>query len=139
VALARSRATSYAIVVHDAAVTVFAAIGIRALIALRLPLARLFSLRYRLVVALVGAGGALGTVIACLGPIRQAVRASPVGVLRVCCISVSARRASVLRGENSCAARAHEICPTRTEVRVVLDPVRVIHVLARPQLEKQRT
>jgi predicted permease len=75
------------VVVHDAAVTVFAGIGIGAFIALffTFGLAQgLFTLRYELVVALAGAEVVLlGTaVIACLGPVRQAVRANPVDVLR---------------------------------------------------------
>ena len=44
----------------------------------------LFNVRYELVVALVGAEGALFgvAILACVGPLRQAVRANPVEILR---------------------------------------------------------
>jgi ABC-type antimicrobial peptide transport system permease subunit len=76
-------------VLHDTAVTVLAGIGIGAFIALGAahPLAdSLFNVRYELAYALVGAELALlcASFAACLGPIRQAVRANLVDVLRAC-------------------------------------------------------
>ena len=75
------------VVVHDATVTVLAGIGIGAFLALSFTenLAEgMFTLRYELVIALAGAEAALlvTAVVACLGPLRQAVRADPVEVLR---------------------------------------------------------
>jgi predicted permease len=76
-------------VLHDCAVTVLAGIGIGAFIALpaSLPFANsLPHIRYELAVALVAAEALLlvAAVLACFGPIRQAVRANPVEVLRAC-------------------------------------------------------
>jgi len=75
------------VVVHDATVTVLAGIGIGAFLALGVTenLAEgLFTLRYELAIALVGAEAALlvTAVVACLGPLRRAVRADPAEVLR---------------------------------------------------------
>jgi len=74
-------------VLHDAAVTVLAGIGIGAFIALAAtrPFADgMFNLRYELVFALVGAEAMLlgAAALACLGPVRQAIRANPVEILR---------------------------------------------------------
>jgi ABC-type lipoprotein release transport system permease subunit len=46
----------------------------------------MFNVRYELVLALVAAEALLfvAAVLACFGPIRQAVRANPVDVLRAC-------------------------------------------------------
>lgn len=76
-------------VLHDTAVTALAGIGIGAFIALAFvhKLADgLFSVHYELAIALVTAEAALlgAAVVACLGPIRQAVRANPVEILRAC-------------------------------------------------------
>jgi len=66
---------------------VLAGIGIGAFLALgaTMNMAQgMFTLRYELLIALVGAEAALfiTAVLACLGPLRQAVRADPVAVLR---------------------------------------------------------
>ncbi len=76
-------------VLHDCAVTVLAGIGIGAFIALAatMPLADTMShARYALALALVAAEALLlaSATLACLGPIRQAVRANPVEILRAC-------------------------------------------------------
>jgi len=73
--------------VRDAAVTVLAGIGIGAFLALGFTSALatgLSMIHYELVIALVGAEAALlvTAVIACLGPLRRAVRADPAEVLR---------------------------------------------------------
>jgi len=75
------------VVLHDAAVTVLAGTGIGAFIALAVtrPFADgMFNVRYELALALVGAESILliVAVLACLGPIRQALRANPVDILR---------------------------------------------------------
>jgi hypothetical protein len=87
VALGARRRDLVRVVVRDATVTALAGIGIGAFLALGVtePLAEgMFTLRYELVIALVGAEAALfvTAVVACLGPLRQAVRADPVEVLR---------------------------------------------------------
>jgi ABC-type antimicrobial peptide transport system permease subunit len=87
VALGARRRDLVRVVVHDASVTVLAGIGIGAFIAIGFTKALaegLFALRYELVIALVGAEAALlaTAVLACLGPVRQAVRTDPVEVLR---------------------------------------------------------
>lgn len=74
-------------VLHDVAVMVLAGIGIGAFVALAATLGfaeGLFNVRYELVVALVGAEAVLFgvAVVACLGPLRQAIRADPVNILR---------------------------------------------------------
>ena len=66
---------------------VFLLIGIGAFVALAGTLGfadGLFNLRYELVVALIGAESVLFAVavLACLAPLRQAVRANPVEILR---------------------------------------------------------
>ncbi len=76
-------------VLHDSAVTVLAGIGIGAFLALgfTLPLAHtLPHVHYELAAALVAAEALLlaSAVLACFGPIRQAVRANPVEILRAC-------------------------------------------------------
>jgi predicted permease len=76
-------------VLHDCAVTVLAGIGVGAFLALAAtrPLADSMShVRYELAIALVAAEAVLlvAAVLACMGPIRQAVRANPVDVLRAC-------------------------------------------------------
>jgi putative ABC transport system permease protein len=76
-------------VLHDCAVTVLAGIGVGAFLALgvTVPFAdTMFNLRYELAVALIAAETLLvgASVLACLGPIRQAVRANPVDILRAC-------------------------------------------------------
>ena len=76
-------------VLHDCAVTVLAGIGIGAFVAIfaTLPLADAMShVRYELALALVAAEALLfsSAVLACLGPIRRAVRANPVEILRAC-------------------------------------------------------
>jgi ABC-type antimicrobial peptide transport system permease subunit len=76
-------------VLHDCAVTVLAGIGIGAFLALpaSLPFANAVPhIRYELALALVAAEALLlvAAVLACFGPIRQAVRANPVDVLRAC-------------------------------------------------------
>jgi predicted permease len=76
-------------VLHDCAVTVLAGIGIGAFVALGAahPFAEtMFNVRYEMVLALVAAEALLfvAAVLACFGPIRQAVRANPVDVLRAC-------------------------------------------------------
>lgn len=75
------------VVLHDAAVTVLAGVGIGAFLALAAtgPFANaMFNPRYELVLALVAAEAMLlgVAVLACLGPIRQAIRANPVDILR---------------------------------------------------------
>lgn len=87
VALGARRRDIVRVVMRDATVTVLAGIGIGAFLALAAtePLAEgMFTLRYELVIALVGAEAALfvTAVLACLGPLRQAVRADPAEVLR---------------------------------------------------------
>ena len=87
VALGARRRDLVRVVIRDATVTVLAGVGIGAFLALAAtePLAEgMFTLRYELVIALVGAEAALfiTAVLACLGPLRQAVRADPVEVLR---------------------------------------------------------
>jgi predicted permease len=74
-------------VLHDCTVTVLAGIGIGAFVALAAtrPLADAMShIRYELAMALVAAETLLliSAVLACFGPIRQAVRANPVDILR---------------------------------------------------------
>jgi predicted permease len=74
-------------VVHDVAVMVLAGIGIGAFVALAASQGiadNMFNVRYELLVALVGAESALFgvAILACLGPLRQAVRANPVEILR---------------------------------------------------------
>ena len=76
-------------VLHDTAVTALAGVGIGAFVALAAihQLAdSLFNVHYELALALVTAEAALlgAAAIACLGPIRQAVRANPVDILRAC-------------------------------------------------------
>jgi predicted permease len=76
-------------VLHDSAVTVLAGIGIGAFVAIgaTLPLLRSMSrVRYELAVALVAAEALIVAcaALACVGPIRQAVRANPVEILRAC-------------------------------------------------------
>jgi len=87
VALGARRRDLVRVVIRDATVTVLAGVGIGAFLALGVtePLAEgMFTLRYELVIALLGAESALfiTAVVACLGPLRQAVRADPVEVLR---------------------------------------------------------
>ncbi|HEV8216846.1 MAG TPA: ABC transporter permease [Gemmatimonadaceae bacterium] len=87
VALGARRRDLVRVVVHDATVTVLAGIGIGAFLALSVTknLAEgMFTLRYELVIALVGAEAALfvTAIVACLGPLRQAIRADPAEVLR---------------------------------------------------------
>jgi hypothetical protein len=77
------------VVLHDAAVTVLAGTGIGAFIALAVTRRfadGMFNVRYELALALVGAESILlvVAVLACLGPIRQALRANPVDILRAC-------------------------------------------------------
>jgi putative ABC transport system permease protein len=77
------------VVLHDAAVTVLAGTGIGAFIALAVTrrfAEGMFNVRYELALALVGAESILlvVAVLACLGPIRQALRANPVDILRAC-------------------------------------------------------
>ncbi|HEY9229062.1 MAG TPA: hypothetical protein VIP11_20590 [Gemmatimonadaceae bacterium] len=77
------------VVLHDAAVTVLAGTGIGAFIALAATHGfadGMFNVRYELAFALVGAESILLAVgaLACLGPIRQALRANPVDILRAC-------------------------------------------------------
>lgn len=74
-------------VLHDVAVTVLAGIGVGAFLALAATHSfadNMFNLRYELVVALAGAESVLFgvAVLACLGPLRQAIRANPVEILR---------------------------------------------------------
>jgi predicted permease len=76
-------------VVHDCAVTVLAGIGIGAFLALyaTLPFADSVSqVRHEQAFALVAAEALLflSAMLACFGPIRQAVRANPVDILRAC-------------------------------------------------------
>jgi ABC-type antimicrobial peptide transport system permease subunit len=74
-------------VLHDVAVMVLAGIAVGAFVALMATYNfadNLFNLRYELVVALAGAESVLfgAAILACLGPLRQAVRADPVEILR---------------------------------------------------------
>jgi ABC-type antimicrobial peptide transport system permease subunit len=76
-------------VLHDCAVTVLAGIGIGAFLALIATSPFTGSISHihdELAVALVAAEALLllSAVLACLGPIRQAVRANPVDILRAC-------------------------------------------------------
>jgi len=87
VALGARRRDLVRVVIRDATVTVLAGIGIGAFLALfaTFRLAQgMFTLRYELVIALVGAEAALfvTAVLACFGPLRQAVRADPATILR---------------------------------------------------------
>jgi ABC-type antimicrobial peptide transport system permease subunit len=87
VALGARRRDLVRVVIRDATVTALAGVGIGAFLALgtTFNLAQgMFTLRYELVIALVGAEAALfiTAVVACLGPLRQAVRADPAEVLR---------------------------------------------------------
>ena len=66
---------------------VLAGIGVGAFVALATTsnfADAMFNVRYELLVALVGAESALFgvAILACLGPLRQAVRADPVEILR---------------------------------------------------------
>ena len=75
------------LVLHDAVVTVLAGIGIGAFVALTATHGfadALFNLRYELVLALVSAEALLlgVAVLASLGPLRQAIRANPVEIMR---------------------------------------------------------
>jgi len=75
------------LVLHDATVTVLAGIGIGAFMALAVTYRLadgLFDIRYELVVALIGAEVVLLglATLASLGPLRQAIRANPVEILR---------------------------------------------------------
>jgi ABC-type antimicrobial peptide transport system permease subunit len=75
------------LVLHDAVVTVLAGIGIGAFVALTATHGfadALFNLRYELVIALVSAEALLlgVAVLASLGPLREAIRANPVEILR---------------------------------------------------------
>jgi hypothetical protein len=75
------------VVLHDATVTVLAGTGIGAFIALAVThrfADGMFNVRYELALALVGAESILMVVagLACWGPIRQALRANPVDILR---------------------------------------------------------
>ncbi len=74
-------------VLHDVAVMVLAGIGIGAFVALAATpsfVYGMFNLRYELLIALAGAESVLFVVaiLACLGPLRQAIRANPVEILR---------------------------------------------------------
>jgi putative ABC transport system permease protein len=74
-------------VLHDVTVMVLAGIGVGAFVALTVTHGfadTLFNVRYELLVALVSAEAALFGVgvVACLGPLRQAIRADPVEILR---------------------------------------------------------
>ncbi len=74
-------------VLHDCAVTVLAGIGVGAFLALGVtrPFAdSMFNLKYELAVALIASETLLfgAAVLACVGPIRRAVRANPVEILR---------------------------------------------------------
>jgi ABC-type antimicrobial peptide transport system permease subunit len=74
-------------VLHDVAVMVLAGVGVGAFVALAVtfPFAdSMFNVRYELAVALVCAESVLFSVVtlACAGPLRQAIRADPVGILR---------------------------------------------------------
>jgi predicted permease len=87
VALGARRRDLVRVVIRDAAVMALAGVGIGAFLALGVtePLAEgMFTLRYELVIALVGAEAALfiTAVVACLGPLKQAIRADPAEVLR---------------------------------------------------------
>ena len=75
------------VVLHDVAVTVLAGIGVGAFVALTVTRGLawgMFNVRYELALALLGAEAILLGVamLACLGPIRQAIRANPVDILR---------------------------------------------------------
>ena len=87
VALGARRRDLVRVVIRDATVTVLAGIGIGAFLSLgaTMNMAQgMFTLRYELVIALAGAEAALfaTAVVACLGPLRQAVRADPAEILR---------------------------------------------------------
>jgi ABC-type antimicrobial peptide transport system permease subunit len=74
-------------VLHDVAVMVLAGIGTGAFLALAATASfadTIFNVRYELAVALAGAESVLFAVaaLACLAPLRQAVRANPVEILR---------------------------------------------------------
>jgi len=74
-------------VLHDCAVTMLAGVGIGAFLAIvaTQPFANsLPHVRYEVALALVAAEALLflSAALACLGPIRQAVRANPVEILR---------------------------------------------------------
>ena len=74
-------------VLHDVAVMVLAGIGVGAFVALAAThnfADSMFNLRYELFIALVGAEAVLfvAAALACVGPLRQAVRADPVEILR---------------------------------------------------------
>jgi putative ABC transport system permease protein len=74
-------------VLHDVTVMVLAGIGIGAFVALAMThnfADTLFNVRYELFIALAGAESTLFgvAILACLGPLRQAVRANPVEILR---------------------------------------------------------
>jgi putative ABC transport system permease protein len=75
------------LVLHDAAVTVLAGIGIGAFVALAATHSfadSLLNIHYELALALLAAEAMLLGVamLACLGPVRQAIRANPVEILR---------------------------------------------------------
>jgi predicted permease len=75
------------VVLHDIAVMVLAGIGVGAFVSLAATLRfadNMFNLRYELVVALTGAESILFgvAILACLGPLRRAIRADPVEILR---------------------------------------------------------
>ena len=75
------------VVLHDVAVMVLAGVGVGAFVALAATqgfASNMFNVRYELLIALAGAESALFVVaiLACLGPLRQAVWANPVEILR---------------------------------------------------------
>ena len=87
VALGARRRDVARIVVHDAAVTALAGVGIGAFVALRVSRAiadAMSGLPYATVIALVGAEAVLfaAATLAALGPVRQAASADPVEILR---------------------------------------------------------
>ena len=87
VALGARRRDVARIVVHDAAVTALAGVGIGAFVALRVSRTiadAMSGLPYATVVALVGAEAVLfaAATLAALGPVRQATTANPVEILR---------------------------------------------------------
>ena len=87
VALGARRRDVARIVVHDAAVTALAGVGIGAFLALwttRTITDGMASMPYAEVIALVAAETVLfgAAVLACLGPVRQAAKADPVEILR---------------------------------------------------------
>ena len=73
-------------VLHDVTVMVLAGIGIGAFVSLAATHSfadSMFNVRYELVVALAGAEAALfGVAVLAVGPLRQAIRANPVEILR---------------------------------------------------------